>query len=123
MRMEMASQQKEGSGFLKVRCFSLLISFSNLYFLFKGKKARMKASLVKQRTRKEIRSGLSFPVTRIRNALRKSRCCKSIGLGAAIYTTAVLEYLTAELTELSGNCSKENKRKRIIPRDILLAIR
>lgn len=37
--------------------------------------------------------------------------------------SAVLEYLTAEVAELAGEISKQNKRARIIPRHILLAIR
>lgn len=35
----------------------------------------------------------------------------------------VLEYLAAEVLELSGNAAKENKRARIVPRHIMLAIR
>jgi len=35
----------------------------------------------------------------------------------------VLEYLAAEIMELAGNAAKDNKKTRIIPRHILLAIR
>lgn len=40
--------------------------------------------------------------------------------GAAVYCAAAMDYLVAEVMEMSGDCCRENKRKRITPRHIAL---
>jgi histone H2A len=68
------------------------------------------------------RAGITFPIGRIHRELRGGRYATRFGSGAPVYVAAILEYLTAEVLELSGNCAKDRKHKRIFPRDILLAV-
>lgn len=72
---------------------------------------------------RSTRAGLQFPVGRILRLLRKGNYANRIGPGAGVYLTAVLEYLSAEVLELAGNASKDNKKLRIAPRHIQLAVR
>ncbi|KAL4855219.1 Histone H2AX [Chlorella vulgaris] len=69
------------------------------------------------------KAGLQFPVGRIARYLKKGRYAERIGAGAPVYLAAVLEYLAAEVLELSGNAARDNKKTRIIPRHIQLAVR
>src|ERR1700712_3497466 len=83
----------------------------------KGKGAGVKAQS------RSARAGLQFPVGRISRFLRRGRYAGRIGGGAPVYLAAVLEYLCAEILELAGNAARDNKRTRIIPRHIQLAVR
>jgi len=72
---------------------------------------------------RSVRAGLQFPVGRIHRQLREGRYASRVGAGAPVYLAAVLEYLVAEILELAGNASRDNKRIRIVPRHIQLAVR
>eukprot|EP00183_Erythrolobus_madagascarensis_P003345 CAMPEP_0185851444 /NCGR_PEP_ID=MMETSP1354-20130828/9636_1 /TAXON_ID=708628 /ORGANISM="Erythrolobus madagascarensis, Strain CCMP3276" /LENGTH=126 /DNA_ID=CAMNT_0028552427 /DNA_START=41 /DNA_END=418 /DNA_ORIENTATION=+ len=80
----------------------------------KAKKAAM------SRTKK---AGLQFPVGRIHRHLKTGGYADRIGAGAPVYLAAVMEYLTAEVLELAGNAARDNKKTRIIPRHVQLAVR
>lgn len=72
---------------------------------------------------RSFRAGLQFPVGRIARYLREGRYAERIGAGAPVYMAAVMEYLCAEIIEMSGNAARDNKKSRIVPRHILLAVR
>ena len=82
-----------------------------------GGKTRAKAKT------RSSRAGLQFPVGRVHRLLRKGNYTERVGAGAPVYLAAVLEYLTAEILELAGNAARDNKKTRIIPRHLQLAIR
>ena len=69
------------------------------------------------------RAGLQFAVGRVHRFLRKGHYADRIGSGAPVYLAAVLEYLFAEILELAGNAACDNKKHRIIPRHLQLAVR
>ena len=88
----------------------------------KGKAGRGNQTKNKSQSR-SVRAGLQFPVGRIARYLKEGKYAQRIGGGAPVYLSAVLEYLTAEIVELAGNAAKDNKKSRIIPRHIQLAVR
>lgn len=67
-------------------------------------------------------AGIVFPIARIERHLH-NRCAQRISRGAPTYLAAVLEYVVAEVLELSANAARDHRRHRITPRDIVLAIR
>merc|ERR1711988_1744091 len=83
-----------------------------------GKTGKRKGSMTRS-----ARAGVQFPVGRTARYMRTGGYAKRVGAGAPVYVAAVLEYLCAELLELAGNAARDNKRQRIVPRHIQLAVR
>jgi len=71
---------------------------------------------------KSFRAGLQFPVSRIGKRMKTLSEVDRLGAGASVYLAAVLEYITAEILELSGNATRDLKKTRINLRHITLAI-
>jgi len=71
---------------------------------------------------KEEKAGLSFGIGPIQKIL-KEKLRYNVHILASVYMAASLEYICAELLELSGNCARDLKVKRIIPSHIGFAIR
>lgn len=88
-----------------------------------GGKSGGKASTAKASQSRSSKAGLAFPVGRVHRLLRKGNYAQRVGAGAPVYLAAVLEYLAAEILELAGNAARDNKKTRIIPRHLQLAIR
>jgi histone H2A len=85
-----------------------------------GRGASAKKSKAQSRSAK---AGLQFPVGRVARYIKKAKVADRVGAGAPVYLAAVLEYLAAEILELAGNAARDNKKTRIVPRHIQLAVR
>ncbi len=90
----------------------------------KGGKGGKAPSAKKAPQSRSSRAGLQFPVGRIHRFLKdRVHSQQRVGATSAVYTSAIMEYLCAEVLELAGNACKDLKVKRITPRHLLLAIR
>ena len=109
---------------IKLKHLSLQSSLTIMSATGKGtKKARPKKNAEEKRMMQRTRAGLAFPVAKFMRRMRRSKVADRVGKTAPVFMAAVLEYLTAEVIELAGNAAKDNKRKRILPRHIMMAVR
>ena len=68
------------------------------------------------------RAGLVFPVTRLHRYLRRSTPFRHVSYGASVYLAAVLEYLCAELLIIANASARQQRKVRITPRHVQVAI-
>jgi len=76
----------------------------------------------KARKSTSAKAGLIFPVGRVGSMLRRGQYARRVSASGAVYMAAVLEYLTAELLELTVKATKDIK-KRLNPRTMCVAVR
>ncbi|EPY25566.1 histone H2A [Strigomonas culicis] len=74
---------------------------------------------------KSAKAGLIFPVGRVGSLLRKGQYARRVSASGALYLSATLEYLTAELLELTVKAAAQSGKKvrRLSPRTLTLAVR
>ena len=68
-------------------------------------------------------AGIRFSVERLNRSLRKGKYASRVGVGAGVYMGAVLEYLCLEILDLAGNAARDNRKTRVVPSHIMLAVR
>ena len=68
------------------------------------------------------KAGLLFPVGRVARSLKTGQYAARIAQGTPVYLAATLEYLCAEILELSGRVAEKKGATRILPSHILTAI-
>jgi len=84
-----------------------------------GPRIKKKVS-TKQRRSKSVKAGLVMPVKRVYDALKKGRHAPKVRVNTAVFLSATLEWLVAEVLDLAGNCSKYMKKRIITPHHIQL---
>ena len=86
-----------------------------------GKGGRGKGKQAARPVSRASKAGLQFPVGRIARFMKQGRYAERVGAGAPVYLAAVLEYLAAEVLELSGNAAKDHRTEFLGPRHVFLA--
>ncbi|CAI0468064.1 unnamed protein product [Linum tenue] len=67
----------------------------------------------KKSTTRSTKAGLQFPVGRVARFLKTGKYAERVGAGAPVYL----------VLELAGNAARDNKKTRVVPRHVQLAVR
>ena len=89
----------------------------------KGKSLPEEKKEAHQRTTNTQKAGIQFSVPRVARFCRQGKYAERIGAGAPVYLASVLEYVVSEVIELAGNKAQDQKKARINPRHLMLAIK
>jgi histone H2A len=86
---------------------------------------KKRGAAAKKGGNRSAKAGLIFPVGRVGSLLRRGQYARRVGASSAVYLAAVVEYLVAELLELTVKAAaqQKSKSKRLTPRALTLAVR
>merc|ERR1712096_134686 len=109
----------------------IILFIKNKIMAGKAKRQEKKASQKKsvsaknksKGVRMEVKVGLSFPCGRVKRHAKQTRVAKRVSSKTGVFTSAVMEYIMAEVLELAGNVCKEKKMHTIFPKHLQTAIR
>ena len=72
---------------------------------------------------KAAKAGLTFPIARVNRYLKKNTQLKRVGGSAAVFMTAVVEYIASEILQVAGSGTLKAQRKTVSPQDLVSATR
>lgn len=91
---------------------------------YNGSKTVTNQKSSKEKMSKSVRAHLTFSVSRIEHLMRLYvQNCNRLSETAPVYLAAAMEYICAEILELSGLIARDHLKVRITTRHILLAIK
>jgi len=71
---------------------------------------------------RSTKAGTKFSVGKVADFMKRGKYSDRTGAQAAVFLTGAIEYICAEILELSGNMARTMEKKRIPPRAIKLAL-